>query len=82
MAKMEKEDIKQDKKTADMEIKKAFKQHDKQEHKGEHTKLKLKKGGLDKVKKMAKGGVTQSNLRSMGRNMARVANQKSSSRGR
>jgi len=82
MAKMnEKEDIKQDKKTADAEIKKAFKQHDKQEHKGEHTKLKLKKGGMD-VKKMAKGGVTQSNLRSMGRNMARVTNQKSSSRGR
>jgi len=77
MAKMnEKEDIKQDKKTADAEIKKAFKQHDKQEHKGEHTKLKLKKGGLDKVKKMAKGGVTQSNLRSMGRNMARIANQR------
>jgi len=72
----EKEDIKQDKKTADAEIKKAFKQHDKQEHKGEHTKLKLKKGGLDKVKKMAKGGVTQSNLRSMGRNMARIANQR------
>ena len=34
------------------------------------------------TKKMAKGGVTQANLRSMGRNMARVANQKSSSRGR
>ena len=77
----EKEDIKQDKKTADMEIKKAFKQHDKQEHKGEHTKLKLKKGGMD-VKKMAKGGVTSSQAKSMGRNMARAMNQKSSSRGR
>jgi len=84
MAKMmsEKEDIKQDKALADKEIKKAFKEHDAQEHKGgKGTKLKLKKGGMD-VKKMAKGGVTQANLRSMGRNMARVANQKSSSRGR
>ena len=79
---MDKEDMKQDKAMADKEIKKAFKQHDKQEHKGAAgTKLKLKKGGMD-VKKMAKGGVTQSDLRSMGRNMARVANQKSSSRGR
>jgi cell wall assembly regulator SMI1 len=84
MAKMEtsKEDMKQDKAMADKEIRKAFKEHDAQEHKGQHTKLKLKKGGLDKVKKMAKGGVTNSNLKSMGRNMARVANQKSSSRGR
>jgi len=83
---MEKEskkaDMKMDKMVADKEIKKAMKEHDAQEHPGKHTKLKLKKGGLDKVKKMAKGGVTQSNLRSMGRNMARVANQKSSSRGR
>ena len=85
MAKMmsEKEDIKQDKALADKEIKKAFKEHDAQEHKGgKGTKIVLKKGGMDNVKKMAKGGVTQSNLRSMGRNMARVANQKSSSRGR
>jgi len=82
---MEKEskkaDMKMDKMVADKEIKKAMKEHDAQEHPGKHTKLKLKKGGMD-VKKMAKGGVTQSNLRSMGRNMARVANQKSSSRGR
>ena len=35
-------------------IKKAFKMHDSQEHKGEHTNLtKLKKGGM--MKKMAKG---------------------------
>ena len=81
MAKMDKDDIKQDKKTADAEIRKAFKQHDKQEHKGEHTKLKLKKGGMD-VKKMAKGGVTSSQAKAMGRNMARAMNQKSSSRGR
>ena len=38
-------DVAQDKKL----IKKAFKMHDAQEHKGEHTKLdKLKKGGLSK----------------------------------
>jgi hypothetical protein len=85
MAKMEtsKEDMKQDKAMADKEIKKAFKEHDVQEHKGgKGTKLTLKKGGLDKVKKMAKGGVTGTAMKSMGRNMARVANQKSSSRGR
>jgi len=46
-------------------IKKAFKQHDKQEHPGMHTKLKLKKGG-----------VSNDMLKSMGRNMARVANQR------
>jgi len=83
MAKMEtsKEDMKQDKAMADKEIKKAMKQHDAQEHKGEHTKLKLKKGGMA-PKKMAKGGVTSMQAKSMGRNMARAMNQKSSSRGR
>ena len=88
MAKMEKEskaemkkEMAADKKQDVALIKKAMKEHDAQEHPGKHTKLKLKKGGMD-VKKMAKGGVTQSNLRSMGRNMARVVNQKSSSRGR
>ena len=80
MAKMDKDDIKQDKKTADTEIKKAFKQHDKQEHHGEHTKLKLKHGG--KVHKMAKGGVTGKEMKAVGRNMARAMNQKSSGRGR
>ena len=90
MAKMEKEskaemrkEEKADKKQDVAMIKKAFKEHDAQEHKGgKGTKIVLKKGGMDNVKKMAKGGVTQSNLRSMCRNMARVANQKSSSRGR
>jgi hypothetical protein len=39
-------------------IKKAFKMHDSQEHKGEHTNLtKLKKGGM--MKKMAKGGMSK-----------------------
>ena len=77
MAKMEsksesKKEMAMDKKQDVAMIKKAFKEHDAQEHKGgKGTKLKL-----------AKGGVTQSNLRSMGRNMARATNQKSSSRGR
>jgi hypothetical protein len=64
MAKMEsgKADMKQDKAM----IKKAFKQHDMQEHKGgKGTKLTLKKGG-----------VTSDMMKSMGRNMARVANQR------
>ena len=64
MAKMEsgKADMAQDKAL----IKKAFKQHDTQEHKGgKGTSLKLKKGG-----------VTNDMLKSMGRNMARVANQR------
>jgi hypothetical protein len=47
-------------------IKKAFKEHDKQEHKGgKGTKIVLKKGG-----------VTGQAMRSMGRNMARAANQR------
>jgi len=64
MAKMEsgKADMAQDKAM----IKKAFKQHDMQEHKGgKGTKLTLKKGG-----------VTTDMMKSMGRNMARVANQR------
>ncbi len=35
----------------------------------------LKEGG--RVKKMAKGGVTSADMKKMGRNMARIANQKS-----
>jgi len=64
MAKMEsgKADMKQDKAL----IKKAFKQHDMQEHKGSKgTKLKL-----------AKGGVTNDALKAQGRNMARAMNQR------
>ena len=62
MAKMEKNDTAQDKAM----IKKAFKQHYAQEHKGgKGTSLKLKKGG-----------VTTDLMNSMGRNMARVANQR------
>ena len=64
MAKMEsgKADMAQDKAL----IKKAFKQHDAQEHKGgKGTSLKLKKGGP-----------TGEMMKSMGRNMARVTNQR------
>jgi hypothetical protein len=64
MAKMEsgKADMKQDKAL----IKKAFKQHDMQEHKGgKGTKLKL-----------SKGGVTNDSLKAQGRNMARAMNQR------
>jgi len=40
----------------------------------------MKRGG--KVKKMAKGGVTSMQEKTMGRNMARAMNQKSGARGR
>ena len=70
------DDVAEDKKL----IKKAFSMHDKQEHKGQHTDLsKLKKGGMPK--KMAKGGVTGQAMKSMGRNMARVMNQRKTGRG-
>jgi len=57
-------------------IKKAFGMHDKQLHENKRTNLSaLKKGGMA-MKKMAKGGVTSMGEKSMGRNMARVANQR------
>ena len=87
MAKMEKEsksemmkEEKADKKQDVKLIKKAFKEHDSQEHHGKHTKLALKKGG--KVAKMANGGETGKEMKAVGRNMARAMNQKSSGRGR
>jgi hypothetical protein len=53
-----KEDMKMDKAQDKAMIKKAFKQHDAQEHKGgKGTKLALKKGGMA-MKKMAMGGET------------------------
>jgi hypothetical protein len=54
-----KEDMKMDKAQDKAMIKKAFKQHDAQEHKGgKGTKLALKKGGMACApKKMAKGGL-------------------------
>jgi len=61
-----KEDMKMDTAQDKAMIKKAFKQHDMQEHKGgKGTKLKL-----------AKGGKTNDMMMSMGRNMAKVANQR------
>lgn len=58
---MDKQDLKQDKAL----IKKAFKQHDAQEHKGgKGTSLKLKKGGP-----------TSADMKKYGRNVARAKNQ-------
>jgi len=66
--KMDMADMAQDKKMA----KKAVGMHEKQLHGG-------KKSNLAKLKK---GGPTSSDMKKMGRNLARVANQKSSSRGK
>ena len=74
---MKDDDVAQDKAM----IKKAFKEHDAQEHPGKHTKIVLKKGGMP-MKKMAKGGITSMQAKSMGRNMARAANQRSTGRGK
>jgi hypothetical protein len=64
MAKMESDAM--DKKQDVALIKKAFKQHDTQEHKGgKGTSLKLKKGGP-----------TGQQMRAVGRNMARANNQR------
>jgi hypothetical protein len=61
---MAKEDMKSDKKQDVALIKKAFKQHDKQEHKGgKGTALKLKKGGPTSEDRMR-----------LGRNLSRAAN--------
>jgi hypothetical protein len=61
---MDKEDLKQDKAL----IKKAFKQHDMQEH----------KGGKGTSLKLRKGGVTSKAMKAVGRNMARANNQRGS----
>ena len=63
---MDKEDIKQDKAL----IKKAFKQHDAQEH----------KGGKGTTLKLKKGGPTGMDRRKYGLNLARAMNQKSGSK--
>ena len=52
-------------------IKKAFSMHDKQEHPGKKTNL----------SKLRAGGVTSKEMMRVGRNMARVMNQRSSGRG-
>ena len=61
-----KEDMKMDKKQDVSLIKKAFKQHDKQEH----------KGSKGTVLKLRAGGKTNSDMLKMGRNLAKIANQK------
>ena len=66
MASDAKEDTKMDKTQDKAMIKKAFKQHDAQEHKGgKGTKLALKKGGMA-MKKMAKGGGIESKGKTKG----------------
>ena len=71
MAKMEsksesKKEMAMDKKQDVAMIKKAFKEHDAQEHKGgKGTKITLKKGG-----------VTGKSMKAVGRNMARANNQR------
>ena len=71
MAKMEsksesKKEMAMDKKQDVAMIKKAFKEHDAQEHKGGNgTKISLKKGG-----------VTGKSMRAVGRNVARANNQR------
>ena len=52
------DDVAEDKKL----IKKAFKMHDAQEHKGKHTNL----------TKLKKGGVTSAEMKKVGRNVARA----------
>ena len=59
---MKHEDIKQDKPIMEKIAKKVVKGHEKRMH---------------GAKKMAKGGVSNESLKSMGRNLARAANQKS-----
>ena len=67
---MDKEDVKQDKAM----IKKAFKMHDKQEHKG---------GKGTNLSKLAKGGKTNEQMKMYGRNIAKMmANGRGSARGR
>jgi hypothetical protein len=66
-----KEDMKADKKQDVSLIKKAFKQHDKQEH----------KGGKGTTLKLAAGGKTNMQMLKLGRNLAKVANQRRTGRG-
>ena len=56
------DDVAEDKKL----IKKAFRMHDAQEHKGKHTNL----------TKLKKGGVTSAEMKKVGRNVARANNQR------
>jgi len=64
-----KEDMKMDMAQDKAMIKKAFKQHDAQEH----------KGGKGTSLMLAKGGKTNAHMKALGRGLAKVANQKKSS---
>jgi hypothetical protein len=64
---MKHDDIKKDKPIMEKVAKKAVKGHEQRMH---------------GVKKMAKGGKTNLQMKQLGRGLAKVANQKSSSRGR
>ena len=64
-----KEDMKMDTAQDKAMIKKAFKQHDAQEH----------KGGKGTSLMLAKGGKTNLQMKQLGRGLAKVANQKKSS---
>ena len=66
-----KEDMAADKKQDVALIKKAFKQHDSQEH----------KGGKGTTLKLAKGGKTNDQMKQYGRNIAKIVNQRGASRG-
>jgi hypothetical protein len=66
-----KEDMKMDMAQDKAMIKKAFKQHDAQEH----------KGGKGTTLKLRAGGKTNADMLKYGRNMAKVMNQRSSGRG-
>jgi len=63
---MAKEDMKSDKAQDKAMIKKAFKQHDAQEH----------KGGKGTTLKLKKGGPTSMDRKKYGKNMSRAMNQK------
>jgi hypothetical protein len=67
---MAKEDMKTDMAQDKAMIKKAFKQHDAQEH----------KGGKGTTLKLKKGGPTSMDRKMMGRNLSRANNQKSGSK--
>tara|TARA_R110000822_G_scaffold11949_2_gene43229 strand:+ start:871 stop:1101 length:231 start_codon:yes stop_codon:yes gene_type:complete len=67
-------DVKEDKKLA-KKNKMSMSEYEKSPKDVKHDKQKSMKG-------LKKGGVTSSEAKKMGRNLARVANQKSSSRGR
>ena len=70
-----KEDMKMDKAQDKAMIKKAFKEHDSQEHKGgKGTSLTLKKGGG--VKKMARGGMAGMGPRTMAQDVVAGSNVK------